>query len=95
MVSATNRPSNRWRGCDHSATRPNRYSVRFVATEGTGAGDGTPSTPYPDLAGALTDAPDEVTLIFQAGSTHLLSGTMAVLDKPQVYKGSNVLLIHE
>jgi hypothetical protein len=70
------------------------YSVRFVAEEGL-FGDGTPSNPYNNLAEALTDAPDDVTLVFQAGSTHLLTGTAAVLNTPHVYKGTDVLLIHQ
>ena len=67
--------------------------VRFVG--GGTSGDGTPATPYGDIDEALQDVPDNVTLVFKAGSTHALGGALAVLDRPMTLKGYGVTILHE
>jgi hypothetical protein len=68
--------------------------VRFV-DHGASGGDGSPAEPYLGLDGALTDAPDNTTLIMKAGSTHALPGSPAVLNKPMTLKGYDVTIALE
>jgi len=68
--------------------------VRFIDC-GVSGGDGSPAEPYLGLAGALSDAPDNTTLIMKAGSTHTLPGSPVVLDRPMTLKGYDVTIAPE
>ena len=67
--------------------------VRFVG--GGAAGDGTPSSPYPDLDEALEEVPDDVTLVFKAGSANTFAGVSLVIDRPHTLKGYNITITGE
>lgn len=64
--------------------------VRFVG--GASGGDGTPATPYQNLYSAMTWAPNGTTLIFKAGSTHMITSGQATMSKPVTLKGKNVTI---
>jgi hypothetical protein len=63
--------------------------VRFVDL-GTFGGDGSPDNPYHGLNHALNYAPNDTTLIMKVGTTHTLTGSPAVLDRPMTLKGIDV-----
>jgi len=80
-------PNNQW-----TTTRLAPYYV-VRCGGGSSGGDGTPSAPYQNLATALTQAPDGAMLIFKAGSTHTLTGSPVVINKPCVLRGYNVTIV--
>ena len=55
-------------------------------------GDGTPSAPYKNFEEALLEAPDDTTLIFQAGSVHTLLAPQVIISRPMTLRGYNVTI---
>ncbi|MFH1748043.1 MAG: C10 family peptidase [Planctomycetota bacterium] len=94
--------STDWYSCDemfpyeqgHAIRIAPESVVRFV-DNGTFGGDGSPGEPYLGLNGALTNSPDNTTLIMKAGSTHALPGDPVVMDKPMTLKGYDVYITKE
>lgn len=70
-------------------------SAGRVPAQPENGGDGSPAEPYLGLSGALTNAPDNTTLIMKAGSTHTLPGDPVVMDKPMTLKGYDVYVTKE
>lgn len=64
--------------------------VQFVGA--SDAGDGSPDDPYRDIEEAVTEAPDEATLIFRAGSTNWYSGGEVVINRPFTLKSYNAVI---
>jgi hypothetical protein len=64
--------------------------VRFVGSDTVG--DGTPGSPYQDIAAAAANAPDHTTLIFKAGSVNTFAGGMLTIDRPLTLKGYDVTI---
>lgn len=75
-----------------------KYILRIAPIEGVkfiGAiypGDGSPNAPYEDIEEAIAEAPDDVTLIFETGSTNTFSATTLVIERPFTLKGYNVTI---
>ena len=63
--------------------------VRFAGGGGIFA-DGSPDNPFSNLEYAIAIVPDDTTLVLKAGTTHTLSGSPVVLDKPMTLKGYDV-----
>lgn len=64
--------------------------VRFVGNNSPG--DGTPASPYEGIDEASQESPDDVTLVFKAGSTHAFAAAPAVIDRPMTLKGYDVTI---
>ena len=64
--------------------------VRFVGSDAVG--DGTPASPYRDIAEAVANAPDQATLIFKAGSMNTFSAGLLTVDRPMTLKGYDVTI---
>lgn len=59
--------------------------VRFVGN--TVSGDGSPNSPFQNVAAALSTVDDGTTLIFKAGTTNTFSTTSLTIDRPMTLKG--------
>jgi hypothetical protein len=86
-----------WHTCDtffpddqtHYTRIAPRDVVKFVGN--TVSGDGSPGSPYRNLAEAVTNAPSGATLIFKAGTINS-APTPLLIDKPLTIKGFDVLI---
>jgi hypothetical protein len=67
--------------------------VRFVGSDS--GGDGTPASPYRDVATAVANAPDHATLIFKAGSVNTFTGGMLTIDRPLTLEGYDITILPE
>lgn len=67
--------------------------VKFVGA--TSAGDGSPDDPYGDIEEAVSEAPNEATLIFKAGSDNTFSTATLTITKPLTLKGRDVIIRKE
>jgi hypothetical protein len=67
--------------------------VQFVGN--SVAGDGSPGTPYWNLADAAANAPDGATLIFKAGRDDTFAGGSLVIRRPLTLKGYDVTIAGE
>jgi hypothetical protein len=67
--------------------------VKFVGAGNPG--DGSPDDPYQNIEEAVTEAPNNATLIFKAGSTNTFSSSPLVIDRPLTLKGYNVTITKE
>jgi hypothetical protein len=67
--------------------------VRFVGSETLG--DGSPADPYRDIDEAVAEAPDNTTLIFQAGSVNTFAGSLITVDRPLTLKGYDITILPE
>lgn len=88
-----------WYSCDEIPWSEDQEEVTRIAPEsaarfvsGSGAGDGTPSSPYGTLEEALAEAPDGATIIFRAGRDYLFSASPLVIARPLTLKGRDVVL---
>jgi hypothetical protein len=59
--------------------------VGFVGSGSSG--DGSPNSPYQNLTQAAAQAPNNATLIFNAGSVNTLSSYPLTIDRPLTLKG--------
>ncbi|MFH1572688.1 MAG: C10 family peptidase [Acidobacteriota bacterium] len=84
--SAVNYPFDQ----DHTTRIAPLDVVRFIGD--TNSGDGTPDNPYQDLDEALTETPDNVTLILKAGSVSTFDSYPYVLDRRVTIKGHGVTI---
>lgn len=67
--------------------------VRFVDKElPYPFGDGSPSMPHKTLEEAIGSAPDDATIILQAGTLHTLATHPYTISKPLTLKGYNVII---
>jgi hypothetical protein len=64
--------------------------VRFVGSDMVG--DGSPADPYRDIDEAVAEAPDNTTLIFQAGSVNTFTGGVLTIDRPLTLEGYDVTI---
>jgi hypothetical protein len=67
--------------------------VKFVGAGNPG--DGSPNDPYENITEAVTEAPDNATLIFKAGSTNTFSTSSLIINRPLTLKGYNVIITKE
>jgi len=64
--------------------------VQFVDT--SGSGNGSPALPYGSIEEAVAEAPDNTTLILQAGGTYPFFAYELVIDRPLTLKGMQVTI---
>jgi hypothetical protein len=64
--------------------------VRFVGN--TTSGDGSPDSPYQNIEQAVSNAPNNTTLIFKAGTVNTFSDGTLTINKPLTLKGKNVTI---
>jgi hypothetical protein len=60
-------------------------AVGFVGAGSSG--NGSPNSPYQNITQAITEAPDNATLILQAGSVNTFSGAPLLINRPLTLKG--------
>jgi hypothetical protein len=64
--------------------------VKFVGA--LDLGDGSPDDPYRDIEEAISEAPDNSTLIFKAGSSNAFSAAALTINRPLTLKGRDVTI---
>lgn len=69
------------------------FDLSWFTVDGGGTrGDGSPGSPYADIAQAAANYPDGATLIFQAGTVNTYSGGPLTLDRPCTLKGYSITI---
>jgi len=94
--------SSGWYTLDDSAGHKNisdyLYGIAPLGVVGfvgaSSSGNGSPNSPYQNLEQALAQAPDDATLIFQAGSVIELSSVPLTINRPLTLKGCQVTITH-
>jgi len=64
--------------------------VKFVGN--STSGDGSPDNPYKNIEAAISNAPNDATLIFKAGSDNTFSASTLVINRPFTLKGKDVII---
>ncbi|UCE59889.1 MAG: C10 family peptidase [Phycisphaerales bacterium] len=83
-----------WADQKHVTRIAPKSVVGFVGSDAASS-DGSPGTPYHNLADAAANAPDGATLIFKAGRDDTFAGGSLVVDRPFTLKGYDVTISHE
>ncbi len=65
-------------------------TVKFVGN--TASGNGSPNSPYQNIEAALSGAPDNATLIFDACSINTFSAQTLTISRPMTLKGYDVVI---
>lgn len=71
-------------------TRIAPLTIKFVGNNTWG--DGSPDNPYKNIEAAISNAPNDATLIFKAGSDNTFSASTLVINRPFTLKGKDVII---
>ena len=69
--------------------------MKFVGRNIFPGGDGSPDNPYSNIERAISNAADDTTLIFKAGSVNTFYADTLVINRPFTLKGKDVTLLKQ